>query len=85
MNKGRTQTNGPVDKKVDSYALLQPRDDIDRLYVLKKKEEEDSPILNIAWRHQYEDLNDYIKEQRKTNYSDLWEHWKHKDKHKNKN
>ena len=35
MDKGRTQTNGPKDKKVDDYALLL-RDNIDWLYVSRK-------------------------------------------------
>ena len=34
---------------------LDPRDDIDELYIQKKKKEEDTPAWKIAWIHQYED------------------------------
>ena len=48
IDKGRIQKNGPKDKKINDYALvLHQRDDIDRLYV-SKKEEEDLLALRIA-------------------------------------
>ena len=50
MDKRGTQTDGPKNKVIfdDAYDL-QSRDDIDRLYVTrKKKEEEDLPVLGIA-------------------------------------
>ena len=49
--------------------VLLPRDDVDRLYVpkKKKKEEVDLTALKIPLTHQYNDL--------KTTYKDLEEDW----------
>ena len=38
-------------------------------YVCKEKKEENSPTLNMAWMHQYEELKT-IEEQRRVRYSD---------------
>ena len=54
MDKGRTQTNRPEDKKVDD-------NDIDRLHLSRKKVEEDSSV----WLHQYKDLTTTLKSAKK--------------------
>ena len=41
------------------------RDDIGRLHVSIKKEEEDSPELKIAWMHQYDDSKTTLKREKK--------------------
>ena len=42
-------------KLMNMYEALNPRDDVDRLYVSRKNEEEDLPALNTALTHQYKD------------------------------
>ena len=41
-------------KLMTMHKALHPWDDIDRLYMSKKKEEEDSLVLTIAWMHRYD-------------------------------
>ena len=38
------------------HKVLHPDDDVDRLYVLKKKDEEDLPAFKTASMHRYFDL-----------------------------
>ena len=35
------------------HKAFDPRDDVDRLYVSRKKEEEDSPVFKIALKNRY--------------------------------
>ena len=48
------------------HKAFDPRDDIDRLHVSKKKkEDEDSPVLKIAQMHQYGDVRTTLKRAQK--------------------
>ena len=43
-------------KLMTVHKALHPRDDIDRLYVSRKKEGEDMPVMKTVLTHQYNDL-----------------------------
>ena len=60
MDNGRTQVNGPENKKVDDDAKSLASKGQDRQTITivlihqDNREEEDSPALKIVLRHQYE-------------------------------
>ena len=58
-------------KLITIHKVLHPRDDIDRLYVSRKKKQEDS--IDKTTRRLRK------KEQRKTDYSDQKQHKEHKN------
>ena len=75
MGKGRTATNQPKYKKlILIYKALYPRDNLGTQFVSRKEERrgfastEDSANASI-WR-----IKDYIKKEKKTNYSDQKQH-----------
>ena len=43
------------------HKAFHPRDDVDRLYVSKKKEEEDLQVLKTVLTHQFSDLKTTYK------------------------
>ena len=43
------------------YKVLHPRNGIDRLYVSRKKEGEESPAFKIASTYRYDDLKSILK------------------------
>ena len=65
MDKGRTLTNEPKNKKAndDVWGLTSER--WHRIYVSRKKEEEHSPALKIACCESIQELEDYIKRAKK--------------------
>ena len=54
LDKGRTSTNGPENKKTNDNKALPPNDDIDYMSQ-EKKEKEDSSAFKIASMHRYDD------------------------------
>ena len=57
-------------KLMTMHKALHHRDDVDKLYMSRKKEEEHPPTSKIASIHRYDDSKTTSKEKRKTNYSD---------------
>ena len=54
-------------KLMTMHKAFHPRDDVDRLYVQEKREEEDLPVLKTALTHRYNDS--------KTIYKNTMEDW----------
>ena len=48
-------------KLITTHRALHPRDDVDRLYVSRKREEEDMPALKTAFTHRYNDSKTIYK------------------------
>ena len=67
MNAERTSVNRPENKKTD---VLHPRNDIDGLYVSRKEGRRGFASIEDSLEASIRRLEDYIKKQRKINYSD---------------
>ena len=51
----------------------------------EKKKEEVSPVVKIAWMHEYEEPKTAVKEQKKNLYSDQKQHRQHNDRQNSNN
>ena len=55
IDKEGTKTNGREDKKANDDAQSLRSERWEEKIICVKKAEEDSPVLEISWIHQYED------------------------------